>query len=64
MKGRYGKYGDLKRKAALRKSRKEKARLQKSLTRKSPNRGKTKKKRSPKSAPFGGLQNSKNPYEF
>ena len=29
MGGRFGKYGDLKRKAALRKSRKEKGRLQK-----------------------------------
>jgi hypothetical protein len=32
MGGRFGKYGDLKRKAALRKSRKEKGRLQKVTT--------------------------------
>ena len=36
MGGRFGKYGDLKRKAALRKSRKEKGRLQKGPILKSP----------------------------
>jgi hypothetical protein len=40
MGGRFGKYGDLKRKAALRKSRKEKGRLQKVPILKSPKRPK------------------------
>jgi len=41
MTGRFGKYGDLKRKAALRKSRKQKGRLQKNPVSKSPKRRKT-----------------------
>jgi hypothetical protein len=41
MGGRFGKYGDLKRRAALRKSRKEKGRLQKEPVLKSPNRRKS-----------------------
>ena len=40
MGGRFGKYGDLKRKAALRKSRKEKGRLQKEPIPKQKNRRK------------------------
>ena len=43
MGGRFGKYGDLKRKAALRKSRKEKGRLQKDPIPKSPKRRKAEK---------------------
>jgi hypothetical protein len=40
MGGRFGKYGDLKRKAVLRKSRIEKTRLQKETVPKSPKRRK------------------------
>jgi hypothetical protein len=40
MGGRFGKYGDLKRKAALRKSRKAKGRLQKDPILRSPKRRK------------------------
>ena len=43
MGGRFGKYGDLKRKAALRKSRKQKRRLQKDPTPISSKRRKAKK---------------------
>ncbi len=45
MGGRFGKYGDLKRKAALRKSWKEKGRLQKDPAQKDP----AQKDRAPKS---------------
>ena len=41
MGGRFGKYGDLKRKAALQRSRKEKGRLQKDTTPKTKRRRKT-----------------------
>lgn len=43
MGGRFGKYGDLKRKAALSKSRVEKARLQKETVAKSPKMRKVKR---------------------
>ena len=45
MGGRFGKYGDLKRKAALRKSRKEKGRLQKDPIPKSPKRRKAEREK-------------------